>query len=55
MSEGIVQVLFVPEQDGLAGAVLGMVQNMVRSGMAVEQVAMVTGMAIEVVTGYLDS
>jgi Uma2 family endonuclease len=32
----------------------GMVQNMVRSGMAVEQVAMVTGMAIEVVTGYLE-
>jgi Uma2 family endonuclease len=32
-----------------------MVQNMVRSGMAVEQVATVTGMAIEVVTGYLDS
>jgi hypothetical protein len=55
MSQGIIQVFSIPEQDGLAGAVLGMVQNMVRSGMAVEQVATVTGMAIEVVTGYLDS
>jgi hypothetical protein len=31
-----------------------MIQSMVRSGMAVEQVALVTGMAIDVVKGYLE-
>jgi hypothetical protein len=31
-----------------------MIQSMVRSGMAAEQVALVTGMAIDVVKGYLE-
>jgi hypothetical protein len=31
-----------------------MVQSMVRSGMAAEQVALVTGMAIDVVEGYIE-